>query len=97
MKGKNNIQSFGEFKENLNISDVSDSENQYTVVSQDSSNYKWGIEGDFKTKDEDDAYEQAKEQVKKYGVKRRMFKVFIANSDELNDFIETHEIGRAHV
>jgi len=26
MKGKNNIQSFGEFKENLNISDVSDSE-----------------------------------------------------------------------
>jgi len=25
MKSKNNIQSFGEFKENLNISDVSDS------------------------------------------------------------------------
>jgi hypothetical protein len=26
MKSKNNIQSFGEFKENLNISDVSDSD-----------------------------------------------------------------------
>jgi hypothetical protein len=41
MKGKNNIQSFGEFKENLNISDVSDSligkkviwkGNEYTIV-----------------------------------------------------------------
>jgi hypothetical protein len=28
MKSKNNIQSFGEFKENLNISDVSDSKEE---------------------------------------------------------------------
>jgi hypothetical protein len=90
MKGKNSIQSFGEFKENLNISDISESKNQYTVVSQDLFSYKWGIEGDFEAYDEDDAMYQAKSQAKKYGAKRQMFNVFLANSDELKDFMNTH-------
>jgi hypothetical protein len=91
MKHLKTPQELNESSENLNISDVSDSKNQYTVVSQDSHNYKWGIEGDFEAYDEDDAMSQAIKQAKKYGAKRQMFNVFLANSDELKDFMNTHD------
>jgi hypothetical protein len=91
MKKTNNVKSFRQFNENLNISDVSDSKNKYTVVSFDYKQMKWGIEGDFYANDEDDAMKQAKEQAKKYGIKRQMFNIFLSDSDELKDFIETHD------
>ena len=65
--------------------------NQYTVVSLDYKQIKWGIEGHFYANDEDDAMKQAKEQAKKYGVERQMFNIFLSDSDELKDFIETHD------
>ena len=85
------MKTFEQHISELNISDVSDSKNQYTVVSFDYKQMKWGIEGDFYANDEDDAMKQAKEQVKKYGVKRQMFNIFLSDSDELKDFIETHD------
>ena len=51
----------------------------------------WGIEGDFEAYDEDDAMSQAIKQARKYGAKRQMFNVFLANSDELKDFMNTHD------
>jgi hypothetical protein len=45
MKSKNNIQSFGEFKENLNISDVSDSSsNTVENAKKFLSSFYWDIE-----------------------------------------------------
>ena len=90
MKHKN-MKTFEEYTSELNISSVSDSKNQYTVVSLDYKSGKWGIDGDFYANDEDDAMKQAKEQAKKYGVKRQMFNIFLSGSDELKDFIETHD------
>ena len=60
----------------------------YTVVSLDQS--KWGIEGDFYAKNEDDAIRQAKEQVEKFGAKRQVFYSFLKDSEELNEFIKTN-------
>jgi len=66
-------------------------QNLYTAVSLDYEHRKWGIEGHFYANDEDDAMKQAKEQAKKYGVERQMFNIFLSDSDELKDFIETHD------
>jgi hypothetical protein len=63
---------------------------QYTVVSQDS-DYKWGIEDDFYADDEDDAIEQGRELAKKYGDKRQMFKAFLSNSAELEEFMDSQD------
>ena len=60
----------------------------YTVVSLDQS--KWGIEGDFYAKNEDDAIRQAKEQAEKFGAKRQVFYSFLKDSEELNEFIKTN-------
>ena len=60
----------------------------YTVVSLDQS--KWGIEGDFYAKNEDDAIRQAKEQAEKFGAKRQVFYSFLKDSKELNEFIRTN-------
>jgi hypothetical protein len=80
------IKTFEEFvNENLN-----ESKNYWTVVSNDSSR-KWGIEGDFEAKSEDDAIKLAKKQVEKYGVNRFDFYAFPAGSEELEDFINTHD------
>jgi hypothetical protein len=49
MKGKNNIQSFKEFKENLNISDVSDSE-KYWFNDRE----KWEVERNKLSVSDDD-------------------------------------------
>ena len=92
INGYDSIKSFNESTKNLNISDVSDKkQHTYTVVSKDSSTFKWGIEDDFVAEDEDKALELATEQAKKYGAKRQSFRVFLANSDELKEFIETHD------
>jgi hypothetical protein len=86
------IKTFEQHSSELYISSISEkSKNQYTIVSQDSSDYTWGIEGDFEAYDEDDAMRQAIKQAKKYGAKRKMFNVFLANSDELEDFINAHD------
>jgi hypothetical protein len=84
-----NLHTFEQYSSELDISEV---KNKYTVVSLDYKHGKWGIEGDFYADDEDDAMKQAKEQAKKYGIKRQMFNIFLSNSDELKDFIETHDI-----
>ena len=60
----------------------------YTVVSLDQS--KWGIEGDFYAKNEDDAIIKAKEQSEKFGAKRQVFYSFLKDSEELNEFIKTN-------
>ena len=60
----------------------------YTVVSLDQS--KWGIEGDFYAKNENDAIIQAKEQAEKFGAKRQVFYSFLKDSEELNEFIKTN-------
>ena len=60
----------------------------YTVVSLDQS--KWGIEGDFYAKNEDDAIIKAKEQAEKFGEKRQVFYSFLKDSEELNEFIKTN-------
>ena len=60
----------------------------YTVVSLDQS--KWGIEGDFYAKNEDDAIIKAKEQAEKFGAKRQVFYSFLKDSEELNEFIKTN-------
>jgi site-specific recombinase XerD len=49
MKGKNNIQSFEEFKENLNISDVSESKTIGDIIddnTKDSNGFFWGVFSD---------------------------------------------------
>jgi hypothetical protein len=86
MKFKN-MKTFEEYSSELNISDVSDSKNKYTVVSLDYNTSKWGIEGDFYANDENDAIKQAKKQ----GIKRQMYNAFLSDSNELNDFIETND------
>lgn len=70
-------------KENLN-----EGKTTWTVVSQDAKTHKWGIEGDFDAKDDDEAIDLAEKQAKKYGAKRQMFYAFPAESQELQDFID---------
>lgn len=62
----------------------------FTVVSLDTIQPKWGIEGDFYAKNEDDAITQAQEQSEKFGTKRLIFYSFLKDSEELNEFIKTH-------
>ena len=79
------------FEEFLNESRINEREKTWTVVSQDAHGKKWGIEGDFEADDEDDAIELGQAQAIKYKAKRSMFHAFLANSKELEDFMDDHD------
>lgn len=83
-----NIHTFEEF---LNESRINEREKTWTVVSQDAQSKKWGFEGDFEADDEDDAIALGQAQAIKYKAKRSMFHAFLANSKELEDFMDDHD------
>lgn len=74
----------------LNESQVNERKKTWTVVSLDKDK-KWGIEGDFEADDEDDAITLGQGLAIKNNAKRITFHAFLANSKELEDFIDDHD------
>ena len=62
----------------------------YNIL-KDARDKNWGIEGDYEADDEDDAIALGQAQAIKYGAKRSMFYAFLANSKELEDFMDDHD------
>lgn len=65
---------------------------KYTVVSQDANSpYQWGIVDDVNATGEQDAIKQGQKIDKKYGSKSKNYKAFLADSDELEQFIDDND------